>query len=492
LGSKLALLMRLRIVHTLSLLLLSAVMVAVLAMAAMMAWNLKNGFSDYLNARDVERLEQFCAVAAQLISQTGGLEAMRQRSPDMRELLTGFAQNQGIKPRRPAGPPPMHPPPRRPPPGGADGFGPRLTVVGTKGEPLFDRPTPQDSGTFVDRPIVVDGVVVALARLRASGRVSDALEARFLRNQYLGIFAVAALLVCLALASAWWLARRWARPLQAVQEATARIARGESDVRVQVTPKEASRSDEVGDVVRNINQMADSLQRLEDSRRRWLADMSHELRTPLAVLRGEIEALIDGVRPLEAKALLSLREEVVHLGSLVNDLHMLAMSDLQALPCQFVDIDALDVLGAVHKRFEARAMACGLSLTLQCNGLSALPVCWDRLRIEQLLSNVLENSLRYTDAPGSIAISVLPTHNQVAVTVEDSAPGVEEHSLQRLFEPLYRADTARSRHTGGSGLGLAICEAITRSHGGTISAQQSALGGIRICITLPQSAEVKL
>ncbi|MGL4575531.1 MAG: ATP-binding protein [Burkholderiaceae bacterium] len=489
--------MRLRLIHTLSLLLLSAVLVAVLAMAAVAAWNLNSGFADYLEARDIERLEQFATLAAELVEQAGGLAALRQRSPNMRELLDQFAQRQGLEKRWPtppnderiAGPPSGSGdlPLVRPPPGGADGFGPRVTVVSLDGNPIFDRPMPLNPGRFIDRPIRVRGELVALARLRESGRVPDAVEARFLCKQYLGIFAVSISLVLLALGSAWWASRRWVRPLQAVQDATARIARGELDIRVVVSRNEARRSDEISDLVRNINQMAEGLQRLERARRRWLADMSHELRTPLAVLRGEIEALVDGVRPLTPEAMLSLREEVLQLGALVNDLHLLAMSDLQALPCQFVEIDAVAVMQQLVQRFDARAKSAGLSLSAELGGLTVLPVCWDKIRIDQLLDNLLENSLRYTDSPGRLVLTVKQESDNVMIDIDDSAPGVPAAELSHLFEPLYRADTARSRHRGGSGLGLAICEAIVRSHSGRIEATQSSLGGLRVHIELPVS-----
>jgi two-component system, OmpR family, sensor histidine kinase BaeS len=348
---------------------------------------------------------------------------------------------------------------------------------------------PRDPSRFIDRPIRVRGEVVALARLRERGRVSDATEGNFLRKQYLGIFAVSGFLLLLALASAWWVARHWARPLQAVQDATARIARGEFDVRVAVNHRDAGRSDEIGDLVRDINKMAEGLQRLERARRRWVADISHELRTPLAVLRGEIEALVDGVRPLKPEAILSLRDEVLQLGSLVDDLHLLAMSDLDALPCQFAEFDAVKAVQQIVQRFAARASSVGLTIGIELNGLGVLPVCWDHTRIEQLLGNLLENGLRYTDAPGRILLTVSQTGDQVTIDIDDSAPSVPAEDLPHLFEPLYRADATRSRHRGGSGLGLAICEAIVKSHGGRIEASLSRLGGLRVHIALPANAE---
>ena len=318
--------------------------------------------------------------------------------------------------------------------------------------------------------------------------VPAAVETRFLRTQYQGILAVGLALLLLALASAWWVARRWAKPLRAVQEATERIARGEFDVRLHGLHQGEGRSDEIGDLVRNVNRMAEGLQQLESARRRWLADISHELRTPLAVLRGEIEALVDGVRPLRPEAIVSLHEDALHLGKLVDDLHLLAMSDLQTLPCSFADLDAVDLVRQSIARLQARAAAKGLALSVETGPLTTLPVRWDRTRIDQLLGNVLENSLRYTDAPGRIVLALKRQGDRITIDVDDSAPGVPVADLPRLFEPLYRADSARSRHRGGSGLGLAICNAIVRSHGGQIDAAPSSLGGLHLHIELPAAA----
>ena len=142
--------MHLRFVHTLSLLLLSAVLLAVLAMGAVTAWNLKSGFADYLEARDVERLEQFATLVTEVAAQAGSLAALEQRT-DMHDLLRQFAQRQGLVARRmpePGGEGPVPggepgrggPPPRGPPPGGDDGFGARVMVVGVDGQALLDGP----------------------------------------------------------------------------------------------------------------------------------------------------------------------------------------------------------------------------------------------------------------------------------------------------------------------------------------------------------------
>jgi two-component system sensor histidine kinase BaeS len=182
--------------------------------------------------------------------------------------------------------------------------------------------------------------------------------------------------------------------------------------------------------------------------------------------------------------MLSLQEEVARVTRLVDDFHQLALSDLRALPCSFAPVQPAALPDDALARVQARAQAAGLQLSLDATGAPPL-AHWDLQRIGQLLSNLLENSLRYTDAPGRIALQWRPGGaGQAVLCIDDSAPGVPAADHARLFEPLYRADASRSRRLGGSGLGLAICRAIARSHGGQIEAGDSPLGGLRVVVTL--------
>ena len=217
--------------------------------------------------------------------------------------------------------------------------------------------------------------------------------------------------------------------------------------------------------------------------------MSHELRTPLTVLRGELDALIDGITTLSPQALQSLRDEVWQLNALVDDLHLLAMADLRALPCYFEDIDAIALVEDIVQRFSLRARQQDLTLRLEHAPGAAISVRWDAKRVEQLLSNVLDNSLRYTDAPGQVVVRIESDEAQVTISVDDTAPGLDAQDLTRIFEPLYRADPARARESGGSGLGLAISQQIAKAHRGAIRAEASARGGVRFFIELPRAGD---
>ncbi|MGV1045030.1 ATP-binding protein [Limnohabitans sp.] len=481
--------MRFRFAHTQAFVLLSTVLLTVLCMGALNAWNLRNGFSDFLASRDVERLEKFAALVSARAEVAGGLDALAAQGVDMHVLLHEFGRAQGALPSRPLLPrmigseggffaPPL------PPVDSIDAFKDRVALYAPNGQPLLGKSLLADAAQHVERPVYVQGQEVAVMHMLKLKPVPDDVEAKFLTSQYQSIIIVAGVLLFIALLSALWVARHWVRPLIEIQAATEKIAEGAFGTRLST-----NRSDEIGDTMRNINRMAEGLNKLETSRRQWIADMSHELRTPLTVLRGEIDALIEGVIAMSPQALFSLREEVRQLNALVDDLHLLAMADLRALPCYFEDLDAVALLEGIVQRFALRASQQGLTLQLQSKPEAPVQVRWDAKRMEQLLGNLLDNSLRYTDAPGQVFVQIQSDGDQVSIIVEDTVPSLPPIDLLRIFEPLYRADPARGREAGGSGLGLAICQKIAHAHHGLILAKASPKGGVQFLIELPSDGD---
>jgi len=214
-----------------------------------------------------------------------------------------------------------------------------------------------------------------------------------------------------------------------------------------------------------------------------LVEGTHKLATPLAVLRGELEAIQDGVRQFTPESVASLQAEVGTLTKLVDDLHQLSMSDEGALAYQKAPVDVINILevvtGAFRERFASRDLKINLSLP------DSAVVFGDRDRLMQLFNNLLENSLRYTDGGGALHISGRQENGRFALTFADSAPGVKDAQLEKLFERFYRTEGSRNRASGGSGLGLAICVNIVEAHGGTIRAAHSPFGGVSITVELP-------
>ena len=360
-------------------------------------------------------------------------------------------------------------------------------MIDLQGQTLEGPPVrPEDPS--IRAAVRVNGQLQAYLSLRTDKPMPDQMAQRFLQRQYLGLAGLALVMLLLTLGIAVVLARRWSRPLQAASHATARIAEGDWSSRIAEHHLTGWRT-ELDDLMHHINQMAQALQNQEHTRKRWLADISHELRTPLSVLQGEVEALLDGVRPLSLSSIGSLREEVLRLNALVNDLHLLSMADLQALPCHFESGDAVALLCNVHQRFAHSAQAQGIDLTLDLAGLTQLPVDWDMHRMTQVLGNVVNNSLRYTDALGRAVIRLRQEGTSVVIVMEDSAPGVSALDLPRLLDPLFRVQAARARvaedRHHGSGLGLSIAAAIVKAHRGQIVLAPSAWGGLCAHVSLP-------
>ncbi len=297
----------------------------------------------------------------------------RMRRPDARHPIRRTGA------RRRAGGPPDH-------------FAERVLIRDAQGRRLAGRPQPPGARDTV-RAVKVNGVEVAFIELVA-GPQPEGVDARFLQRQTAGLAGAALGTVLVMMLAGWWVAGRWSRPLRALQRASHDIASGHRTRRLQ--PAGAL---EIAQLMEDVNTMTAELARLEAARRLWIAQISHELRTPLAVLRGEIESIEDGARQPTREVMASLRDEVLQLNRLVDDLHTLSMADLDGLRCTFTDGDAHAVLLRAARRFEAQAAQCGLQLELPRADAPALPAHWDFGRIEQLLGNLLANSLRYTARP---------------------------------------------------------------------------------------------
>lgn len=330
------------------------------------------------------------------------------------------------------------------------------------------------------RPIVVDGETVGWLTVTPFQSVTEAGGQRFVNGQLLSGLGVGLVALLLAALIAWWVARRLLGPVKLVAAATHRLAAGHYRERVPV-----SSQDEVGQLARDFNQLAHSLERNELMRREFMADVSHELRTPLAVLRGELEAIDDGVRKLDAGTLQSLLAEVGMLGKLVDDLYQLSLADVGALAYRKQRLDLAEELALSVSLFEERFHSHQLRLCFQASA-NAPWVLADAARLQQLFANLLENSLRYTQAGGELRVLLRNEGDWLVVDLLDSAPGVPAEQLPRLFERFFRGESSRNRASGGAGLGLAICHAIVQAHGGELAAQPSPLGGLWLSIRLPR------
>ncbi len=338
---------------------------------------------------------------------------------------------------------------------------------------------------IIREPIVTSkGTTIGWLAASYEDGISNELDQRFDEQQMYTSWIIAGLSLFVALVATLFLARGFLKPIKRLLEGTNQLARGDFTARVPEVGR-----DELGELAKDFNHLASTLEKNEQMRRDYMADISHELRTPLSVLQGELEAVQDGVRKATPETINSLLTETQTLIKLVNDLHQLSLSDRGSLVYRKQPIDIIPIIDMVIGQSRWRLE--DTKLTVERNFIDHCIIFADPDRLSQLFYNLMENSLRYTDSQGKIVIRVKQEHQLVSIHWEDSAPGLSAEQCSHLFERFYRAEESRNRASGGSGLGLAICYNIIEAHNGTLTATPSDLGGVRITIQLPIQSKEK-
>ncbi|WP_347989765.1 ATP-binding protein [Methylomonas sp. AM2-LC] len=331
-------------------------------------------------------------------------------------------------------------------------------------------------------PILYQEQIVGYLGLLPGKAVSHVSETQFLERQSESFIWIALLMIGLSAGLALLLAYILGRPIKLITSAAKALAVGRYDMRLPLDS-----GDELGQLARDFNDMAAALQHSEQARRRWVADISHEFRTPLAVLRGELEALQDGIRPLNAAAIDSLFADVMRLNRLTEDLYLLSLSDEGALSYRKTHVDPIELLkddlDAIQPDFQNK----NIQVLWKENLAHPVSIYADPDRLSQLYRNLLKNSANYTDRNGQLAITISLEKDNLQLNFSDSAPGVPESEIPKLFDRFYRQDSSFNHHPGGAGLGLAICSNIVKAHNGSIQALPSALKGLTIHLEFPLS-----
>jgi signal transduction histidine kinase len=235
--------------------------------------------------------------------------------------------------------------------------------------------------------------------------------------------------------------------------------------------------------------MTGELRQLDEAKRRIIADSAHELRTPVTLIRGTIEAMLDGVYPADEAHLRSVHEETIRLSELIDALRELELIDSGEIKLNLVPVDVGRTLEKAAALFKTSASEKGIDLILDPGLRRDLTARADLLRLDEVLYNLIANSIKYVPRGGTVELSAAPTTKGVLISVDDSGPGIPLGERARIFERYYRMDKSRAQDTGGRGLGLAIAFEIVRAHGGTISAGESRLGGASFRVELPASRD---
>lgn len=311
-------------------------------------------------------------------------------------------------------------------------------------------------------------------------------EASFLQNQSENLLAIGVLGLVTSGVFAFLLAAFLVRPIRRLESSTKALTRGNYKTRI-----DRISNDELGSLALHFNELAATLEANEQSRRKWVADISHELRTPITFIKGQIEALIDGIRPTNTENLQSLEQQINQLSKLINELNALSQTELGGMSYKKQWLPVASLIDTSAKQASAAMAEKGLEFSNHNQVPNDFLLFIDQDRFAQLMSNLLANSLRHTDAPGRVQLRATSDESALTITLSDSHPGVRDEDLPKLFDRLYRTDHSRNSSTGGSGIGLAVCSNIVKAHDGSINVNHADLGGLNVMVKLPVRQQVE-
>lgn len=336
----------------------------------------------------------------------------------------------------------------------------------------------QRSGALylVARPVVdPEGrTLVVVAAHHSPPRLVNLLEPKALAWRLAALVAVVG-------AVSFGLARYLSSPMAPLRRATKRLSEG--DLSTRVGGAVARRRDEIGQLARDFDAMAERLEALVGAQRRLLGDVSHELRSPLARLVVALELARSRAGEGAAEPLDRIGREADRLDRLVGQLLLLERLESGAAGGEPEAVDLSRLIGEVadDATFEAAAE----DKEVRLDAADAVTVSGTPELLRSAFENVLRNAVRHTPSGSAVEIALAVTGDTVDVSVRDRGPGVADTDLERIFEPFYRVEEARDRASGGTGLGLAIAARAVRAHGGTISAANHPDGGLVVTVRLP-------
>ncbi len=328
-------------------------------------------------------------------------------------------------------------------------------------------------------PFFVDGERVGTLIQVDQPPVRGDLESQFIQEVNRGLLLAALSVLLAASLVGVTLAQRLTTPLRELTLALRGMEAGKLEQRVKTQSQ-----DEIGDLVMTFNRMSAEVARANQLRRQMTADIAHDLRTPLSVIAGYLEALRDGTLPPTQERFETLHTEATLLQRLVEDLRTLSLVDSGELTLQPERIELGDFLRDVERFYQPRAEADGITLHVQL--AQPLPALWaDRMRLGQILGNLISNALRHTPAGGRITVGAEAADDALRLWVRDTGEGIPPERLSQIFHRFYRIDEARAQE-GQTGLGLAIARGLVEAHGGMIRAESQPGQGTTMYITLPR------
>jgi two-component system, OmpR family, sensor histidine kinase BaeS len=357
-------------------------------------------------------------------------------------------------------------------------IGAGIEVTGTTGQIVAATPGfAHDSRPAQTARVLIDGRFVGTIQVRLTGTGLAATDAVLRVALWRAIAGAAALTALLAVLAALVMSRRITDPVARLIEVAQATGHGDRAARVGQIRAPA----ELRDLAATFDRMADSLARQDQLRRDMAADVAHELRTPVAVLQAGHEALIDGVVQPTPRQLSSLRDEVLRLARLVDDLYTLSSAEAAALQLSLAQCDLAEITataaGGLASRFDAA------SITLE-QRLAPVTIMADEGRVHQVVHNLLSNALKFTPAGGQVTVTTSAAGQHAQLSVTDTGRGIPVDELPRVFNRFWRG--RQSGLVAGSGIGLAIVAELVRGHGGSVQLTSTPGQGTRVVVTFPR------
>jgi heavy metal sensor kinase len=300
-------------------------------------------------------------------------------------------------------------------------------------------------------------------------------------NLYLTFLILIPIAVLISVVGGYLLAKNALRPVDEIVTQARKISAENLDLTIPVR----NRKDEIGRLGTTINDMLTRLHESFAQVRQFSADASHELRTPLTIMRGEIElALRSPKTPEDYRAVLeSALEEIMRMTAIIDNLLVLAKADQGTYHTDFSEVDLGALVQELYEDSEVLAERKGIRLGLRAT--ADITIVGDRLRLRQLVLNLIDNAIKYTQQGGAVTLALGRENGFALIEVSDTGIGIPAEEQTKIFDRFYRVDKARSRELGGSGLGLSIAKWIAELHRGTITVSSSPNNGSTFTVLLP-------
>ncbi|WP_016957890.1 ATP-binding protein [Catenovulum agarivorans] len=462
--------------HKLFLILFSLITIILTASLILAALSFKSGFVEFIQNQEKQKLRNLAQRLVPIYQQNQDWSQINVSHLSQHDLL------QPMRPRHrrhpPAGQRPHHLRPARHSASTQTQRGAPIALFDASGKLVVGTEYPADDRLRVQISLKDQQQIIGYLHSWIPEVPKDAVTDLFVRQQLhnFAIIAIVSLLLTILLVVV--AIPKMLSPIRQLLAKINQLASGNFKI-----TKAKYHQDEFGELNKQLDHLADTLDKNRTSKNRWLADISHELRTPLSILAGEIELVKAGVRQMDEQQLDSLEQEVHRLHHLVEDLYQLSLADIGGLRYQFATTDLVKI---IEQQIGLNAANIEQAkLTIELFSPKSVSLVADEQRIAQLIANLITNSVKYTNAPGLIKITVSKAQNFVQIDVEDSAPAIDNNNYHNVFEPLFQEDQSRSRAGKGAGLGLTICQQIVAAHRGQITASASELGGVKITVQLP-------